>query len=72
MKEWWDYFPNMRPFVVNFLFVYALPKRPTLQKLDEIGMVKASAVPRGFERISDDSFEQLLKVSNADARFIVR
>jgi predicted nucleic acid-binding protein len=72
LKEWWDYFPNMRPFVVNFLFVYALPKRPTLQKLDEIGMVKAGAAPRGFEPISDESFEKLLKVSNADARFIVR
>lgn len=72
LKKWWDWFPNARPFVVNFLYVYSLPKRPTLEVLDKIGMVKASAVPRGFARITDESFEKLLKVSNADTRFIVR
>jgi hypothetical protein len=72
LKKWWDWFPNARPFVVNFLYVYSLPKRPTLEVLDKIGMVKASAVPRGFARITSESFEKLLKVSNADTRFIVR
>ena len=72
LKKHWDYSPGNRPFVVNFLFVYSLPKRPNLEQLDKIGMVKASAVPRGFARISDESFEKLLKVSNANARFIVR
>jgi hypothetical protein len=72
LKKHWDYSPGNRPFVVNFLFVYSLPKRPNLEQLDKIAMVKASAVPRGFARITDESFEKLLKVSNADARFIVR
>ncbi len=72
LKKWWDYSPGNRPFVVNFLFVYSLPKRPNLKQLDEIGMVKSTNVPRGFARITDDSFEKLLKVSNADPRFIVR
>jgi hypothetical protein len=72
LREWWDYNRVSRPFVVNFLFVYSLPKRPTLEKLDGIGMVKVANPPRGFARITDDSFEQMLKVSNADARFIVR
>jgi hypothetical protein len=71
LKNEWDRYRNSRPFVVNFLYVYSLPKKPTLQILDKIGMVKASAVPRGFERITDESFEKLLKVSNADTRFIV-
>jgi hypothetical protein len=72
LKEWWDYRRGNRPFVVNFLFVYSLPKRPNLKQLDEIGMVKANNVPRGFAPITDESFEKLLKVSNADPRFIVR
>jgi hypothetical protein len=72
LKEFWDYKPGNRPFVVNFLFVYSLPTRPNLKQLDEIGMVKSSAVPRGFARISDESFERMLEVSNADTRFIVR
>lgn len=71
LKKWWDYFPNSRPFVVNFLYVYPFPKRPNLKTLTEIGAIKGDA-PRGFQRISDESFEKLLKVSNADPRFIVR
>jgi len=71
LKTWWDYFPNSRPFVVNFLFVYSLPKRPNLKKLTEIGVIKGDA-PRGFQQISDESFEKLVEVSDADTRFIVR
>jgi hypothetical protein len=71
LQEHWDW-SRSRPFVVNFLFVYSLPKRPNLKALDEIGFVKSGAVPRGFARVSDDSFEKLLKISNADTRFIVR
>lgn len=71
LGQWWNYRPGNRPFVVNFLYVYSLPKRPNLKQLDEIGMVKASDVPRGFARISDESFNKLLEVSNADTRFIV-
>jgi hypothetical protein len=71
LQEHWDW-SRSRPFVVNFLFVYSLPKRPNLKALDEIGFVKSGAVPRGFARVSDDSFEKLLRISNADTRFIVR
>jgi hypothetical protein len=70
LKKQWDFKPHTRPFVVNFLFVYSLPKRPNLKALLENGVIKSA--PRGFERISDKGFETLLKVSNADARFIVR
>ena len=71
LQAHWDY-SKSRPFVVNFLFVYSLPKRPTLEKLDGIGFVKASNPPRGFARVSDESFEKLLQISNANTRFIVR
>jgi hypothetical protein len=71
LQAHWDY-SKSRPFVVNFLFIYSLPKRPTLEKLDGIGFVKASKPPRGFARVSDESFEKLLQISNADTRFIVR
>lgn len=71
LQAHWDY-SKSRPFVVNFLFVYSLPKRPTLEKLDGIGFVKANNAPRGFMRVSDESFEKLLHISNADTRFVVR
>jgi hypothetical protein len=71
LKEFWDWSPGNRPFVVNFVFVYSLPKRPNLKQLNEIGVIPGAA-PRGFAPITDESFERLLKVSNADTRFIVR
>lgn len=71
LRKHWDYTPGNRPFVVNFLFVYSLPKRPNLKQLDEIGLIKSTAVPRGFMGINDKSFERMLEISNADTRFIV-
>jgi adenylate kinase len=44
LQKHWDWSPRSRPFVVNFLFVYSLPKRPNLKALDEIGFVKSAAV----------------------------
>ena len=71
LKKHWDYSPKSpvrREFSVRLFVAEAAES----EKLDEIGMVKASAAPRGFARISDESFEKLLKVSNANTRFIVR
>ena len=70
LKKHWDYNPRNRPFVVNFLFVYSFPKRPNFKQLSENDVIKVA--PRGFERMNDDPFERLLKVTNADTRFIVR
>lgn len=72
LKEHWDYTPHNRPFVVNFLYVYSLPKRPNLSQLDAVGFVKADAAPRGFKRVTDQSFEEMLRISNAETTFIVR
>ena len=71
LRKYWE-FGSSRPFVVNFLFVYSLPKRPTLEKLDGIKFVRADNVPRGFARVSDESFEKLLEISHADTSFVVR
>jgi predicted nucleic acid-binding protein len=65
----WNSTPSNRPFVVNFLFVYSLPKRPNLKLLNEQKILKDA--PRGFEPLSDQAFTRLLEVSNADTRFIV-
>jgi hypothetical protein len=70
LKAWWDSNPRSRPFVLNFLSVYALPKRPNLRTLSENNII--TEAPRGFNRLADDAFERLLEVSNADTSFIVR
>lgn len=65
----WRYKPNSRPFIVNFLYLYSFPKRPNLKDMIEADVI--AEAPRGFERLSDEAFENLLRISNADARFIV-
>jgi hypothetical protein len=69
LAEQWDYKPTNRPFLVNFLYAYSLPKRPNLRSLIDAGII--SAAPRGFEPLSDDAFTRLLEISDADKRLIV-
>ena len=70
--NWWNYKPRMRPFVVNFLCLYSLPKRPNLKTLLDNGIVRdINSVPRGFEELSKQQFDTILKVSEANESFIV-
>ncbi|HAM44624.1 MAG TPA: hypothetical protein DCM67_06355 [Propionibacteriaceae bacterium] len=72
LREFWNYRPNMRPFIVGFLYAYSFPKRPTLKDLIANGIIKdISSAPRGFERISADQFVKILDLSKSDARLIV-
>jgi len=69
LKKHWDYRKSDRPFVVNFLYVYSLPKRPNLKELRENGII--AAAPRGFEQMSEAAFRKLMEISDANDRFIV-
>jgi hypothetical protein len=68
LAKHWNYSAN-RPFVVNFLFVYSLSKRPNLKALTEAGVI--GEAPRGFMEISSEAFSRLMEISESDARFIV-
>jgi len=64
LKEYWDRYSNTKPFVVNFLYAYSLPKRPNLKQLNEIGVIPdIKDMPRGFRQISRDLFIKLAKFS---------
>jgi predicted nucleic acid-binding protein len=69
LKKHWDYYPNLKPFVVKFLYVYSLPKRPNFALLKQENII--SEAPRGFEEISDSAFSKLIEISNANKRLIV-
>jgi hypothetical protein len=72
LKKRWDYSPSNRPFVVNFLYSYSFPKRINLKRLIELGIIKdVSSAPRGFEEISDNSFEKIIKETQSNERIIV-
>jgi len=69
LRKHWDYKVYDKPFVVNFLYAYSLPKRPNLKELREAGIL--ASAPRGFEQLSDAAFRKLLEISDADISFIV-
>lgn len=72
LKEWWDYKPQYRPFIVNFMYVYSFPKRPNLDQLINFGVIKnIESVPRGFEKISKEQFVKIIKESHSDESIIV-
>ena len=72
LSEHWNYNKDLRPFIVNFLFVYSLPKRITLKQLIEFGIVKGvDSAPRGFQRITSEQFNVLLRETNTDESIIV-
>ena len=72
LLTYWNYNPDSRPFIVNFLSVYSLPKRPNLKTLIDLGVISnVYSAPRGFLRISKEKFDLILKASISDERFIV-
>jgi hypothetical protein len=69
LADHWNFKPNSRPFVVNFLYAYSLPSRPNLKALRDHGVLVDA--PRGFESLSNDAFTTLLRISNANAGLVV-
>jgi predicted nucleic acid-binding protein len=69
LKKHWNWNRSNRPFVVNFLYSYSLPKRPNLATLKEAGII--ADAPRGFDEISDEAFLKLLEISNANKYLII-
>lgn len=69
LLEHWDYNKRNRPFVVNFLYTYSLPRRPNLKTLKDENIIREA--PRGFERMSDQAFLELMRISDADQSIII-
>jgi predicted nucleic acid-binding protein len=72
LRKHWDYYPTLKPFVVNFLYTYSFPKRINLKRLIELGIVKdIQSAPRGFELINSDSFDKIIEETKTDESIIV-
>lgn len=62
LREYWNYYPKLKPFVINLLYAYSIPKRPNLIRLVELGVVPTvNNLPRGFGRISWEQLERAIK-----------
>lgn len=68
----WNYNSNNRPFIVKFLYLYSFPKRLNMKRLLELNIIKnVDSAPRGFESITKEQFELILKESEANESFII-
>lgn len=72
LSEHWNYSKASRPFIVNFLYAYSLPKRITRKQLIDVGVVpNINKGPRGFTRITADNLREILRECGADESLAV-
>ncbi len=70
--EHWNFNPRSRPFIVNFLYSYSFPRRINMQELIQLGIIAdINSAPRGFEKISKEDFEKILKNTNTDSHIFL-
>ncbi len=71
LREHWNFSSRSKPFVVNFLYLHSFPSRPNLSRLIEIGVIEnVYSAPRGFEEISEEKFDLIMRAARSDGRFI--
>lgn len=69
--EFWNRFPKLKPFVVNFLYTYSFPKRPTLKDLINLGVIEGpDKIPRGFGKLSWNNLLAIIKKSESNESII--
>jgi predicted nucleic acid-binding protein len=68
----WNRYQRNRPFIVNFLYAYSFPKRITMKRLIEIGVIPSvDDAPRGFTQISVKKLRDILRECEADESIVV-
>ena len=68
----WNLYRTLRPFIVNFLYVYSFPKRINLHRLIEIGVIPSvNDAPRGFTPISVKNLKDILRECQVDESIVV-
>lgn len=62
LKEFWNKYPRLKPFVINLLYSYSIPRRPNLRRLIELGVVEGvTKMPRGFGKLTWEQLEKALR-----------
>ncbi len=72
LKRHWDYNPHNRPFVVDFLYAYSFPHRVNMARLIELGVIAdIQSAPRGFEKLTDEQFNAIIKETRSNENIII-
>lgn len=70
LKKYWNWTPNNRPFIVNFLYVDSFPTpKVNLNRLRELNIIYSA--PRGFEPMENSKFVELMREARANESYIV-
>jgi len=72
LSKQWNLYRTMRPFIVNFLYVYSFPNRINLQRLIEIEVIPSvNDAPRGFTPVSVKNLKDILQECQVDESIVV-
>lgn len=74
LKKLWNFKPQYRPFIINFLYTHSFPTghRINRQKLLELGVLSGEENEiRGLKKISQEQFQSILQESRTDESLIV-
>jgi predicted nucleic acid-binding protein len=76
LSEYWNHKARngqwYKPFIVNFLYLYSLPKRLNMETLIKLGILAdVSNAPRGFEQIKPKEFKIIMEASESNESFII-
>lgn len=63
LKEYWDWKPNNRPFVINFLYAFSFVKRITLKGMLDTGILPSMDSVRTITKMERNSFIKLINLS---------
>jgi len=70
LRAFWNYNRNNRPFIVNFLYLDSFPMpKVNLARLRATGIIQNA--PRGFERLTEEQFNQILNLARANESYII-
>lgn len=71
LRAMWRYSHN-KPFVIRFLYVYSFPYRINMKELIDLQVLNGvNDAPRGFKKITQEQFNNILKATKSDESFIV-
>lgn len=74
LREFWNFNPRYRPFIINFLYTHSFPtgKRINRQKLLDLGILTGEENEiRGLKKITKEQFELILKETETNESIIV-
>lgn len=74
LRAFWNYKPNFRPFIINFLYSHSFPtgRRINRQRLLDLGILRGvDNEIRGLKRITREQFELILKETATNESLIV-